>query len=210
MAVTAEHLRQLAVDDCPQCHQRHDFAVRVKSAGTLVFGGGTSAVEIGLRCPVHGLPFMRTLELANNEEFLGLATSAAASAVATAPPPEVADLAEWIKTSRASALDFAKTMLTASSAAVPVYFAVLKYLGAEKLSDSVVSLVSVVPPVLFLMALAIFALGLRPRLGRVTSESFVEFRAERLQALDRYVTYGLVAFVAGLALAGVVFALLVL
>jgi hypothetical protein len=207
MPDTAERVRGLSVAVCPRCGGRHDFALLIKgpTAGTLVFGGATSTIEIGLSCPIDGAPFTNQLELANNEEFVGLANTAAE----VKPPPEAADFGDWIKTSRASALDFAKTMLTASSAAIPVYFAVLKYLGSEKLVDAPLGRVSVLPPVLFLLAVAIFATALRPRLAEVGATDFAEFRAQRLRRLDRFVTGGLVAFVGGLFLSLVVFALVV-
>jgi hypothetical protein len=209
MPDVAERVRGLSVAACPRCGGRHDFALLIKgpTAGTLVFGGATSSIEIGLSCPVDGAPFTSQLELANNEEFVGLANTA--GDVEVKAPPEAADFGDWIKTSRAAALDFAKTMMTASSAAIPVYFAVLKYLGSEKLADSPLGRVSVLPPVLFLLAVAIFAVALRPRLAEVSATDFADFRAQRLRRLDRFVTGGLIAFVSALFLSLVVFAFVV-
>ena len=237
MPDTAEHLRGHSVTVCPHCADRHDYALLVEAAAsaTLVFGGAGHVVEVGLRCPTLGALFTSQVTLANNEELVRVVSSGsaaggsagsfggpaagsgdgAAAPTAAAPleptrPPEAADFAEWVKSSRATALDFAKTMLTASSAAIPVYFAVLKYLGAEKLADSTSGRISVLPPIVFLLAVAIFAAGLRPRLAAVTPDDFVRFRADRMRQLDRYVSAGLIAFVVALLLASIVFAVALL
>ena len=179
-----------------------DF-VRVVSGGSVdAVNGGDAVADGGSRGGAFG-----TVD--------GAATQASVAHTPPAPspparPPEAVDFAEWAKTSRATALDFAKTMLTASSAAIPTYFAVLKYLGAEKLADSAAGRLSVLPPVLFLLAVAIFAAGLRPRLAAVTPDAFVQFRADRMRQLDRYVSAGLVAFVVALLLASIVFGIALL
>jgi hypothetical protein len=223
---------------CGECHE-YAVAVQVGTA-TLVFGGAGHAVEVGFHCPKLGGLFTSQILLANNEQFVRVVSGGSAetgtaagpggvpgtsggaatqtTAVPQAPgsssapsrPPEAADFAEWVKASRATALDFAKTMLTASSSAIPVYFAVLKYLGSEKLADSAAGRLSVLPPVLFLLAVAIFAAGLRPRLAAVTPDDFVQFRADRMRQLDRFVSAGLLAFVVALLLASIIFGLALL
>jgi hypothetical protein len=228
MSTVDERLVGLSVADCPHCHHHHQYAVLVVAAArpTLVFGGGGNKVEVALRCPKTDGMLATELELANNEEFVRVVDPGAGgaalagrvggppearvgdadAAAAWAASPESADYAEWVRASRGVALDFAKTMLTAASAAIPVYFAVLKYLGAEKVTESGASGLSVLPPVAFLVAVAIFATALRPRLAAMTATEFAEFRGERLRRLDRYVGAGLITFVVAVLLALIAFA----
>lgn len=75
-------------------------------------------------------------------------------------------------------------MLTTSSGAVAVYFAILKYLGWEKADLGATFVVlTVVPPVLLLIAAVTFALALRPSLTFVERSEYAEFRA-RSRAAD--------------------------
>ncbi len=97
--------------------------------------------------------------------------------------------------------DFGKTMLTVSSGAVAIYFAVLNYLGASKASRSLGGIFSAVPPVLFLAAAAVFALALRPRLSAVSRAHFQSFRDDRLRQLNRLLLIGTSIFVIALAVA---------
>jgi hypothetical protein len=163
-------------------------------------------------------PFSAPLSLGSGEEFVRLADAsetgrqvAAASDVApdasdVAPDRATAEFAEWTKASRSTATDFAKTMLTSASASVAVYFAVLKYLGVEKRTGSVTGNLGVVPPILFLAAVVAFAIVLRPTLGRIaTADDFERFRNHRLEQLNLWITIGLGLFVAGMAVAFVVF-----
>jgi hypothetical protein len=113
---------------------------------------------------------------------------------------------EWIKNSRDQGLDFGKTMLTASSAAVAVYFAVLKYLGTSKAARSITGTLSVIPPVLFLAATGAFALALRPRLAEVKRVDFPAFREARLRHLNRGIVVGMTLFIAALVMAVIVYA----
>jgi hypothetical protein len=115
------------------------------------------------------------------------------------------EYSDWLKSSRTIALDFCKTMLTAASAAIGVYFAVLKYLGTETVTRSKASWLSIGPPVLFLASVAFFALGLRPRLAPVRRDEFEDYRARRLTTINIFLTIGLALFVAGLIFAFVSF-----
>jgi hypothetical protein len=125
-------------------------------------------------------------------------------AAAAAKPPATstdAEYAEWIKSSRTTALDFCKTMLTASTGAIPVYFAVLKYLGTESASGSWFGRVAAIPPLLFLSAAIVAALALRPRFALVAPGDFGEFRAGRLRQLNRDLLIALTLFSGGVLIA---------
>lgn len=92
-------------------------------------------------------------------------------------------------------------MLTTATAAVPVYFAVLKYLGAEAVGGTTFSRVGVLPPLLFLAAAIIFALALRPRFAWIKHADFADFRMTRLKQLNRAMLVGLAVFAVGILLA---------
>jgi hypothetical protein len=204
MASEQYRLLRHSVDHCPHCGHQHDYAVELKSA-PLVFGGGSDEVRIAVSCPATGKPFQTVIGVPANEEFVRVITGSAADQVPEQPGPVISDshdeYSEWVKSSRDTGVDFGKTMLTASSGAIAVYFAVLQYLGISKVSRSTAGVLAVLPPILFLAATTVFALALRPRLAPVTLGSFPSFRDERLRQLNRLLLFGTALFVFALAVA---------
>ena len=99
------------------------------------------------------------------------------------------DLAEWRKNSVATARTYSTTMLTTSSGAVAVYFSVLKYLGFDKINRSW-GWLTILPPVLFLGAAAIFAMSMFPALTYVRAQDYAVFRARRINQMHRRATIG--------------------
>jgi len=92
-------------------------------------------------------------------------------------------------------------MLTAATGAIPVYFAVLKYLGSEAAYTSWFARIAALPPILFLVAAVMFALALRPRFALVPLAAFAEFRATRLRQLNALMLTGLALFATAILLA---------
>ncbi len=178
----------------------------------LVFGGtGTATRSIGFVCPETGLPFTTDVQAPGDDvELVPVdpsqqhAVEAAAPAAKPAPAAD-AEFTAWAASSRATAVDYCKTMLTTATGSIPVYFAVLRYLGYDKATHGFVAAAGIVPPVLFLVAAVMFVLALRPRLRAVTSEDFGAFRAERLVFLNRMLVAGLAVYGLGVALAIVFF-----
>ncbi|GAB2658907.1 hypothetical protein GCM10009743_38930 [Kribbella swartbergensis] len=206
------------MDPCPHCSQApHDYAV-VLQRKPLVFGGGSDQVTIAVLCPVTGMPIETTIVVPNNEQFERVVLpgqgdrAEEGDGIKPADPSPVSgdrdaeEYAEWVTASRTIGLDFGKTMLTTSSGAVAVYFAVLKYLGTSELSRSFSGVLSVLPPVLFLLAAAVFAAALRPKLAPVGEADFVAFRDHRLRQLGNFLTAGSALFGAAMALALCVYA----
>lgn len=196
------------VAQCPHCGLRHDFAVLVRqraleAPGVVLFGGsGSSGQQIAFICPQTGKIISAFVPHPADGEIVG--PDDGSSAIEAQAPtenvplaPTDADYTEWIKQSRTIALDFCKTMLTASISAVPVYFAVLKYLGFERSNGSAAAQLVIVPPFLFLGAVVMFALALRPNFSRVAADSFEAFRAARLSQLNRLMLGGMATFVIG-------------
>ena len=219
------------MDPCPHCGQRHEYIVELKPAPLLFGsspdsqkpGDGADQIQIAVSCPATGKPVQTNLDVRGNEEFvrvITLAHSASAQLNESRPagpsqpdvesrPAETAvpadddldEYSEWVKSSRDTGVDFGKTMLTASSGAVAVYFAVLQYLGSSKAPKSPGGLLSALPPVLFLAAAAVFALALRPRLSAVARRHFQSFRDDRLRQLNRLLVTGTGLFIVALAVA---------
>jgi hypothetical protein len=124
--------------------------------------------------------------------------------------PVLDEYADWVKQSRATGLEYGKNMLTTSSGAVAVYFAVLKYLGFENVSHSPTIYFTVFPSVLFTLATAAFAVALKPGLARVNRDGFRSLRDKRLASMNRFLAAGTTILVLGLAFAVVVYVYLIL
>jgi hypothetical protein len=118
------------------------------------------------------------------------------------------ELKEWRKTTVATQRTYATTMLTTSSGAVAVYFAVLKYLGWEQANfETALVVLTVAPPVLLFCAAVAFALARRPSHTFVAPSEYAAFRARRVDEMHRRATTGTVLYVAALLLAVVIFIL---
>jgi hypothetical protein len=96
-------------------------------------------------------------------------------------------------------------MLTTSTGAVPVYFAILKYLGVEQIDSTFLASAGILPPLLFLAAVVMFVLALRPRFRTLTESEFAKFRAQRYKWLNRYIVAGTTLFATGACLAIILF-----
>ena len=198
------------VGKCPRCGQAHKLFLRVQlhakpEEAVPMFGGGAPrAATIAFTCPVTKDLFTIAVPHPLEGDIVGPDESGEDIPVADTAPPASglqAEYAEWLKTSRATALNFCTTMLTTSTGAVPVYFAVLKYIGVEAVGGTVVSRIGILPPLLFLLSAVIFATALRPRLRSVREVDFAQFRASRLESLQRLMLSGLVVFAAGIVIA---------
>lgn len=203
------------VAPCPRCDKPHTFKLkglaRRKEEEVPLFGGTGDAgrgSEVLFTCPETGKKFTRQVAGPASTEIAGLASEAdvAAAAQAASPPPPQAkgEFEEWAKKSRDIAADFCKTMLSASTGGIPVYFAVLKYIGFEKIGGTALSKFAVLPPVLFLVAAVLFATALRPRHESVAPKDFGDFRRRRLEQLNRFIIAATAFFVGAVGLAIVV------
>jgi hypothetical protein len=99
-------------------------------------------------------------------------------------------------------------MLTAASAAIPIYFAVLQYLGVDHAAIHLLVRLAVVPAVLFLLSATVFAVAHRPRLRSVPVGDFGQIRARTLRRLDRLIALGSALFLTATAGSLAVFAAL--
>jgi hypothetical protein len=165
----------------------------------LVFGGretGTTAMQswdVRLVCPATGRSYAETVQIpiAEGEGAVSVTQEVQDS---QGPDWRAAEFAEWIKGSITSERDFCKTMLSTASGAIPVYFAVLKYLGVERVSAGWKAL-SVAPPVLLFAAMLAFSIPLRPS-GQLIEDvaDFASFRDRRLKRLAAGIQFGMLFF----------------
>jgi hypothetical protein len=111
------------------------------------------------------------------------------------------ELAERVKTSEDTARDFCKTMISVCTGAIPVFFAVLKYLGRGQATPGWWA-VNIIPPLLLLGATTVFTLGLRPVLTSLKNvNEFPYARETRLRQMNRFIDVAMLLFLSGVAAA---------
>lgn len=203
------------VAHCPRCDKAHSFKLkalveRKADAPVPVFGGtgdGVRKVEVPFTCPETRKKFSREIPNPADGEIVGPASEediAAAARAAAATPPSRGEFEEWEKRSRDVAVDFCKLMLSASTGGIPVYFAILKYAGFERVSNALLSKLAILTPLLLLSAAILYVLALRPRFESILPGDFSDFRRRRLEQLNRFIIAGTTAFAVALGLAIVV------
>jgi hypothetical protein len=218
----ASHIetRDVRIPLCPAgCGDGHLVRVTIvreeAPQRVLTFGGaGESSMNLDVSCPVTGAIFsiqvprgtgaIRSavaLALHLDDEAEGPVPAAPVSpAPAGEPVPVTSDTSwqdqewlEWIKNTPGVARDFCKAMVTATAGAVPVYFALLKYLGLAQAQPGWFWTASI-PPVFLLAACLVFADGLRPRAEYITETGFVAYRERRLRAMRVRINLGMTLF----------------
>jgi len=208
-----------SVDRCPKCGNKHEYKLKAfisaEKEKISLFGGPGGGSEIFFTCPNTKKKFTSLVPNPPSGEIAGQATEEDIALAESAPPaprsptPVEIEFIEWIKTSRTTALDFCKIMLTSSTGAIPIFFAVLKYLGLEKINNAYLDKVGILPPIMFLIAAIFFVLALRPRYETIEQKDFAAFRARRLTQLNRFITAGALTFHAGIIIAiGLFFSIL--
>ncbi|MFF4410353.1 hypothetical protein [Streptomyces sp. NPDC001404] len=187
--------------DCPRCSQTHTLSLLVTVVKRQVrFGGpvaGQRHFDIEWTCPNTGemFAFPVSVEQADDESVQAVAVDSEGAAVL--PPPSWLEAArgDAQKESLIVARDFVATMLTTSLGAAPVYFAVVKYLTAKRVSPPV--WLAIPPAVLFILAAALFALALRPQsFEEMDAEDFLDNQKRRVRILRRRTDLASVVFLA--------------
>jgi hypothetical protein len=207
-------LRPFEVKKCPRCGETHRFALAVKSTppGVTIFGG-TQVQEIAFICQKTRQAFTQLITPEPNTEIIGPVdpsqTHSATPEVADAPSPDVQpsndEFQDWQRSSRSIAIDFCKTMLTVATGAIPVYFAVLQYLGVAHAPGSLWRLAIIIPPVLFFGSALVFVLALRPNYVTVTEAGFTSYRQHRLQRMNTLIFVSTTMFMIAVAIAVLIF-----
>jgi len=198
------------VDKCPKCGEAHTYQLKIILYKIPIFGGGKRETLIEFVCPKTKQKFKKAVADPPDGEIEGLASSSdikfdqRVSSIANLSLMET-EFVEWTKSSRFVALDFCKTMIGISVGAIPVYFAVLKFLGLVTISGKQFGMLLVLPPFAYLVALILFALALRPTFEIMSPQDFPDFRQKRLTQLNWFITAGIIVFIAGTGLAIVAF-----
>lgn len=223
----------ITIQTCPKCGKSHDYTLQIHfRIKVLFFGGrsksskplGTSQAkqapnqwEVTLICPQTNEQFAYQVEVTPQraEEIIEVIPMLNQDLPASPAEPPVqwlgVDMAqieaqEWMKSSATNARDFCKTMLTTTTAAIPLFFAVVKYLGSDQLPTSVPKWVSAAPPVLFLLSAAIFVLALHPQAGMAaTVQEFLRFRNERIHWMNKFIWVGTGLFGLGIVVSLFIF-----
>ena len=203
------------VTSCPRCNEAHFFKlkglVQQKTEESVPLFGGTGEVEgtgrkreILFACPNTKKKFSYQVPEPKGVELIGLASEADIAMVinvASASSPSKSEFEEWANKSRDTALDFCKTMLSASTGSIPVYFAVLKYIGFEKIGSTTLSQFAILPSVLVLAAAILYVLALRPGYESVAPSDFNAFRKRRFERLNQFIIWGTAIFIGAVGLA---------
>jgi hypothetical protein len=207
-------IRDYVVDPCPICDKAHTYKLKISEKKVLLFGGGRNEVLIEFPCPTTNQTFKRAISNPADGEIevlkSGTDTDIEQSASTTTRALMGAEFAEWTKNSQSVARDFCKTMISISAGAIPVYFAVLNYLGFEEVSGTQLGQIqlgqaAVLPPILYLAALLVYVLALRPKLEALSADDFVAFRESRFIQLNRFIFTGTFIFVIATGIAIAIF-----
>lgn len=118
------------------------------------------------------------------------------TAVNAADPVLEQEYNNWVTGSAGTAREYCRTMLTTALSAIPVFYAVLQYLGFGGVAHGVGRLVGLVPPVLFLLSAALFVAALRPRANLVSRGDFAAWRAQRFAEMNRWIRAATAVFAA--------------
>jgi len=133
-------------------------------------------------------------------------TQSANGSVSANNIPNNDEYSDWAKNSRSTIIiDYSKTMLSSSSGAVAVYFAIMKYVGLDAVNNLSLSHYGVLPPIMFLLAVICFALAIQPHIAVLTVIDFTAFRDKRLQSIYGYNMAGTILFIVGIAIALFIF-----
>lgn len=206
------------VKTCPICRGSHQLSLTLAVTRTekppVYFGGETNSEtgwDVTVVCPIRKISFVEhaRLKIEPGESLEGVEPAQASQA---SRPRELRDwltegLAEEIKISQATARDFCKTMISVCAGSIPVFFAVLNYLGHERVVSRGWGL-SVAPPVLLLAATTVFALASRPVMIDLKDvNKYSQAREKRLRGVNRFMEAATVLFLSGVGAAIIVWSI---
>lgn len=204
------------VPRCPRCESTHRYKLKVLSPDeqrgelkVLLFGGAGSKTEVLFTCLEKNTSFSYHVPTPADSEVTGVATDAEVEQFLKEPvikSPLGNEFSDWIKNSRAVAVDYCKSMVTTSSAAIPIYFSILKFLGYDGDNEVTATRALVLPPILFFIAAIIFVVALRPSMKAVNESDFSTFRSSALLRLNRMMIAGTVYFLVAVGFSIVIFA----
>lgn len=194
------------VEKCIYCGQSHTFSLILEKE-IPVFGGPNlekkidgTVKEWGFTCPNTQKVFSEQVNIENGYVIKGVVSSDITTNnenKLAAEQNTESEFRNWINESRTRGINFSTTMLTTSTGAIGVYFAIEKYLGVEKILFNMNSIIAVLPPLFYLIASLFFILALKPKLSKITTDRFENFRQSILEKININNTIGLFSFFAG-------------
>jgi hypothetical protein len=201
VAIMSPVTHSAVIVKCSRCEALHRVAVEVRAEERVsLFGGDGNTWEVSYICPETGERSAATVAVSAPPglKILGVSASSARMApVGALASSEIqieasgellkhADVAfeEWVKASASAPREYCKARLTSCTAAVPVFFAVMKFLGAETPSVRWLAWTGVVSPILFLAAAIGFMLALRPEYAELTKGEFADWQRDRVSSMN--------------------------
>jgi hypothetical protein len=208
---------------CSQCGNGHSvIGTMVVIPQPILFGGAGAGTHwrVSILCPEKNL---------GAEEIILLKPGAGAKVLsvdvsqvskspqpAQAPSPPPGDpgawlgeeLKEWRKSSALNMRAFGTSMITTCTGGVAIYFAVLKFIGTEKIGGGW-QWILILPPILLLLSATGFGWAIRPTLGFVDLAEYSEFRRNTLMRTHTRINSALVILLLALMLAILVFGRLI-
>ncbi len=229
------HTRELEyiAPQCRICSLQHRYLLEVRWIGKIIFFGGKDKTasdetlksnewEVQFTCLTTGELFTDKVSVdpEKNEKIVSVISRDSQTSL-QAPPLSLgsestpsldrdamvqAELNAWMSSSSANAREFCKTMLTILTGAIPVFFAILKYLGIDRPTPTVPGWMGILPSGAFLAAIVLLILALRPQYLAVdTLAEFSEIRSHRFEQMNRFIVAGTIFFVVGVLLAILIF-----
>jgi hypothetical protein len=224
--MSAEERRTITVTfgySCDQCGRQHGAAGDAEVIPQpMIFGGATGRASrlnvwlVRVRCPTAGEEAEQALTIPIDPgsrlvsfQVANITPDPPVPSATTAPDTAAGPGGNWLAddlrsvqmSSPLTLRTFATTMLTTSTGAVAVYFAVINYLDGRHGGSRVPAWLGVSPAVLLLAASAAFAWALRPALGYVTADDYAEFRRVALVRTQRRCSAGLTLLLAAVVIA---------
>jgi hypothetical protein len=196
---------QYDIEKCPVCCERHRFILEVHTV-VPIFGSSASSKtiskKIAFTCPKTKKLFTKVIPNPPGGEIIGLVQDTLSLVLSSEQQSsDLSEFLDWAKNSRSIAIDYCKIMLSTSTGAIPIYFAIQKYIGFEKISELSIARAGIIPPVMFLASSILFAIAIWPQYATITETEFTAFRAKRLNQLNQYIRAGTILFVISVCVA---------
>jgi hypothetical protein len=219
------------IDSCPSDKREHDYQLDVQSLFDIsVIGFATDlkpSAPVGpwegtitFICPNTKEPFNKEVIIhpKAREDIVSVALHVSLPSNGSASPDTSLsidkvledELTNWVKSSGDTARDFSKTMITTATGAIAVYFAVLKYLGADTAATTkgLIAGLGITASIAFLVSAGLFVVGMQPHYARLSDwQGFLKNRDDRLIWMSRFIISGTVVFALGIICAIVSFIL---
>ena len=187
-----------------------------RGSATLLFGGAADGPtsptrperwDVSFICPTSGEPFTDSVAITPpGPEPVTSVSSMDPSSLKSVD----AEFVTWASKSADTGRGYGQALLTLTSTMIPTYFVVITFIVGTNDISGTLRLLTIIPPVLFILSIAVLGAAIRPSLKAVSPATFESFRARRLQAMATLVNVGLALSILGIIAATSVWMLLAL